>query len=89
MKSPVPRTSQAPRKVSFDNGGEFIRETRRDVEQYLRPRWTRLRGGLQLYAKTVAAFGLMVASWTALDVLRSPASGLRCSASSVSRSERH
>ncbi len=35
MKSPVPRTSQAPRKVSFDNGGAFIRETRREVEAYL------------------------------------------------------
>lgn len=66
MKSPVLHASEAPRKVSFDNGGEFIRETRREVEQYLRPRWTRLRGRLQLYVKTVAAFGLMVASWTAL-----------------------
>ncbi len=55
--------------MSFDNGGEFIRETRREVELYLQSRWTRVRGYLQLYAKTIVAFGLMVASWTTLIFL--------------------
>ena len=55
--------------MSFDNGGEFIRETRREVELYLQSRWTRVRGYLELYAKTVVAFGLMVASWTTLIFL--------------------
>jgi len=55
--------------VSFDNGGEFIRETRREVELYLQPRSTRVRGYIQLYAKTVVAFGLMAASWVTLIFL--------------------
>ncbi len=57
---------RVPQKVSFDNGGEFIRETRREVELYLQSRWTRVRGYLQLYAKTIVAFGLTIASWTTL-----------------------
>ena len=32
--SPGEQTSAPPPKVSFDNGGEFIRQTRRDVEEY-------------------------------------------------------
>ncbi len=60
---------RVPQKVSFDNGGEFIRETRREVELYLQSRWTRVSGYLQLYAKTIVAFGLMVASWTTLIFL--------------------
>ena len=63
-------TNGTPQKLSFDNGGEFIRETRRDVEQYLRPRRTRVRGHLQLYAKTVVAFGLTFVSWTTLVFAR-------------------
>jgi linoleoyl-CoA desaturase len=70
MQKRAPRTATAPAgappRVSFDNGGDFIRETRRDVEQYLQPRWTRARGHLLLYAKTVVAFGLTVAAWTLL-----------------------
>ena len=46
---------RVPQKVSFDNGGEFIRETRRDVARYLESRRTRLSGHLQLYAKTIVA----------------------------------
>ena len=60
---------RVPQKVSFDNGGEFIRETRREVELYLQSRWTRVRGYLQLYSKTVVAFGLMAVSWTTLIFL--------------------
>jgi linoleoyl-CoA desaturase len=53
-------------KLSFDNGGEFIAETRRDVEQYLASRRTRIRGRVDLYAKAVIAFGLLIASWATL-----------------------
>jgi len=68
----VPASQAAPKpRVSFDNGGEFIRATRREVEEYLQPRWTRVRGRLQLYAKTVVAFGLILASWLVL-ILASP-----------------
>ena len=60
---------RVPQKVSFDNGGEFIRETRREVERYLQSRRTRISGHLQLYAKTVVAFGLTLTSYAALMVL--------------------
>ena len=53
-------------KLSFDNGGEFIRDTRREVEAYLACRRTRVRGRLNLYAKSFVAFGLMLASWAVL-----------------------
>jgi linoleoyl-CoA desaturase len=59
------RTVTSP-KLSFDNGGEFVRDTRREVDAYLSPRRTQARGHLQLYAKTVVAFGLILASWTTL-----------------------
>jgi linoleoyl-CoA desaturase len=59
-------TPALPPKLSFDNGGEFILETRREVEQYLASRRTRLRGRVNLYTKTVVAFGLMLASWMTL-----------------------
>ncbi len=64
---PAAPARQGPR-VSFDNGGEFIRATRREVELYLQPRWTRFRGRLQLYVKTVVAFGLLLASWLLLMI---------------------
>ena len=57
---------RVPQKVSFDNGGEFIRETRREVELYLQSRVIRVRGHLQLYAKTIVAFALTIVSWTTL-----------------------
>jgi linoleoyl-CoA desaturase len=66
-----PAAAPTQPRVSFDNGGEFIRATRQEVEEYLRPRWTRLRGHLQLYVKTVVAFGLTLASWLLL-MLASP-----------------
>jgi len=53
-------------KPQFDSGGDFINELRREVELYLQPRRTRLRGRLQLYAKTVVAFGLLLAAWSTL-----------------------
>lgn len=56
----------APPKLSFDNGGDFIRETRLEVEAYLASPATRLRGNLVLYAKTAIAFGTSLASYLAL-----------------------
>ena len=58
------------RKLSFEKGGDFIAETRREVELYLAPRRIRLRGRLQLYAKTVVAFAIWAASWATLILLR-------------------
>ena len=63
----------AAQKVAFDNGGAFIRETRRDVEQYLAHSRTRLKGLLLLYAKAPVAIALTAASWAVLDLRRSPA----------------
>src|SRR5579859_5807491 len=54
------------RKLSFENGGEFIVETRREVELYLGSSRVRLRARLELYAKTVVAFALWGVSWAAL-----------------------
>ena len=48
-------TNPSSPKVSFDNGGEFIRQTRRDVEEYLSARRIRARGRAELYAKGVVA----------------------------------
>jgi linoleoyl-CoA desaturase len=62
-------------KLSFDQGGAFMRETRRDVEQYLSRRRTRTSGALQLYAQTVVAFALTLAAWLGLVVAR-PGLGL-------------
>jgi linoleoyl-CoA desaturase len=53
-------------KISFDNGGEFIRATRAEVDRYLQTRGTRLRGYAHLYSKAVIAFALSVASWATL-----------------------
>ena len=58
-------------KVSFDNGGAFIRETRREVEAYLSSKRTRVSGALRLYAKAPVALGLMGLAWAFL-VLGSP-----------------
>ncbi|TML67103.1 MAG: acyl-CoA desaturase [Actinobacteria bacterium] len=58
--------STPPPKLSFDNGGEFIRQTRREVEEYLSTRRTRVRGRVELYAKGIVAFGLLLASWLTL-----------------------
>ena len=58
--------ADASPKVSFDNGGEFIRQTRRDVEEYLSARRVRARGRAQLYAKGVIAFAVLLGSWLTL-----------------------
>ena len=53
-------------KLSFDTGGEFIRETRREVDEYLSDPRTRARGRVELYAKGVVAFVVLVGSWLVL-----------------------
>jgi linoleoyl-CoA desaturase len=60
----------APKKLSFDNGGDFIRETRAEVEQYLGSRSVRLRAQARLYAKTAVAFGLTLVSYLVLMLVR-------------------
>jgi linoleoyl-CoA desaturase len=53
-------------KLSFDTGGEFIRQTRREVDEYLSNPRTRARGRAALYAKGVVAFVVLLASWLIL-----------------------
>ena len=55
-----------PDKVTFQTGGEFLRDTRVEVEQYLSTGHLRLRGSLRLYAKAPIAVGLIVLSWSVL-----------------------
>jgi linoleoyl-CoA desaturase len=61
-----PKTSSQPRKLSFDNGGGFIRQTRREVDEYLSGPRIRTRGLINLYAKGVVAFVLLLVSWATL-----------------------
>ena len=56
----------AASKLAFDNGGAFILDTRREVEQYLARGSTRIRGAVLLYVKAPIALALTVVSWTAL-----------------------
>ena len=56
----------AASKLAFDNGGAFIHDTRREVEQYLSRGRTRLKGAVQLYAKAPIALALTVTSWVVL-----------------------
>jgi linoleoyl-CoA desaturase len=53
-------------RISFDSGGEFMRETRREVEAYLACRATRRAAYIRLYAKVPIAVGLMALSWSLL-----------------------
>ena len=53
-------------KISFESGGDFIRETRREVEAYLASRSTRRAGYARLYAKVPVAIGLTALSWSLL-----------------------
>ena len=57
-------------KLSFEAGGDFIRETRDEVERYLASPAARVRGRLQLYTKSAVAFVLLSGSWTSLVLLR-------------------
>jgi linoleoyl-CoA desaturase len=55
-------STQQP-KLSFDSGGAFIRQTRREVEEYLSARRIRVRGRVELYGKGVVAFVVLAGSW--------------------------
>ena len=57
-------------KLSFENGGDFMRETRREVELYLSSRRARVRGRLMLYTKTVVALTVWAASWFTVVFVR-------------------
>ena len=61
-----PKSRSQPRKLSFDNGGDFIRQTRREVDAYLSAPRIRTRGRIELYAKGVVAFVLLLVSWATL-----------------------
>jgi linoleoyl-CoA desaturase len=56
----------ASTKVTFESGGAFVRDTRREVEAYLASRRTRVWGSVRLYAKAPVALGLIAASWSVL-----------------------
>jgi linoleoyl-CoA desaturase len=53
-------------RISFESGGEFIRETRREVEAYLSRGSIRRAGYIKLYAKAAVAIGLTALSWCLL-----------------------
>ena len=55
-------------KIAFESGGEFLRETRAEVELYLADKRNRRRGALRLYAKAPIAIGLTAVSWVLLLV---------------------
>jgi len=57
-------------KLSFATGGDFLTDTRREVELYLRSRRTRVSGRIRLYVKTFVALALMFASWATLIFVR-------------------
>jgi linoleoyl-CoA desaturase len=56
----------AATKLAFDNGGAFIQDTRREVEQYLARGSTRLKGAILLYVKAPIALALTAVSWSVL-----------------------
>jgi linoleoyl-CoA desaturase len=62
----TPHKHVAAPKVAFESGGQFIRETRREVEAYLADGRTRRWGYARLYAKTPLALGLIAVSWALL-----------------------
>jgi linoleoyl-CoA desaturase len=53
-------------RLSFDNGGAFAVETRREVEQYLADERVEALGRKRLHAKAFVAFGLAAVSWIVL-----------------------
>jgi linoleoyl-CoA desaturase len=66
-------------KVTFENGGAFIRDTRREVEAYLAGRGTQARGAVRLYAKAPVALGLTAGPWAVLVFVHPGlAGGLLC-----------
>ena len=57
---------QQQQRPTFDSGGAFLADTRREVEAHLAQRGVAAAGRRLLYAKGVFAFALMVGSWAAL-----------------------
>jgi linoleoyl-CoA desaturase len=53
-------------RISFESGGDFIQETRREVEAYLSSASVRRAGYIKLYAKVPVAIGLIALSWALL-----------------------
>src|SRR5258708_11181182 len=53
-------------KISFDNGGAFVQDTRREVEAYLAGSGVRAVGRRQLHVKAAVAFGLLAVGWSTL-----------------------
>ena len=70
----------APQKLSFPPGGDFISETRREVDLYLTSRRVRARGVALLYAKGLLAFALTAASWAVLVFMTQSPSAQRAEA---------
>ena len=66
-------------KVTFESGGAFVRETRREVEAYLASRRTRVWGSVRLYTKAPVALGLLALSWSVLVLAHpGPVVGVAC-----------
>ena len=63
-------------KVTFENGGAFVRELRGEADAYLAQPRVRRRGLVQLYAKAPIALGLTLASWCVLLFARPGAAGI-------------
>jgi linoleoyl-CoA desaturase len=68
-------TSPTAARLSFDNGGAFATETRREVEQYLASPGVDTRARRRLYSKAFVAFGVAATSWLVL-ILGSPGPAL-------------
>ena len=72
LTDPVHRESEeggsarSTERVSFGSGGDFMRETRAEVEAYLALGSTRRSGAIRLYTKAPIAFGLIAVSWALL-----------------------
>jgi linoleoyl-CoA desaturase len=60
----------AAQKLSFATGGDFMADTRREVELYLHSRGARVRAQLQLYSKSFVAAAIWIASWVTLIFAR-------------------
>jgi linoleoyl-CoA desaturase len=60
----------ASAKVTFESGGAFVRDTRRDAEAYLARGRVRVRGSVRLYTKALVALGTLAAAWALLIFAR-------------------
>ena len=66
-------------KVTFESGGAFVHDTRREVDAYLSSRRIRVWGSARLYAKAPVALGLFVLSWLVLVLAHpGPVLGVAC-----------